>query len=247
MLCRLVLAVLLAAAALVVLPAAARAKTATQVGEPQRLSVPGAPDAFYYRPNGKGMKPVLMYLHGRGGNPAEDCRKWARVATQFGWVVCPSGAEDRGGGGRGWRNDAVGGKQIIDATLAALRAKYKRRVQLRGNLLIGFSEGAFVAMQVGLRDARTWNRWLILAANDQYWWGDTGQLLDEDRKRLKGVYLITGEADEVAPNTKRVEATLKSHAIPHKMRIVPGMGHEVPGDRMVSTYRRPLAWLMSRK
>jgi len=31
------------------------------------------------------------------------------------------------------------------------------------------------------------------------------------------------------------------------MRIVPGMGHEVPGDRMVSTYRRPLAWLMSRK
>jgi len=28
---------------------------------------------------------------------------------------------------------------------------------------------------------------------------------------------------------------------------VPGMGHEVPADRMISTYRRPLAWLVAAK
>lgn len=226
-------------------PALARASGA--IGAPQRLEVQGSADAFFYRPHGRGLRPVIMYLHGRGGNPAEECRKWAKVGTEFGWVVCPSGHEDRGSGGRGWNNDVAGGKQVVDATLAALRAKYKRRVQLRGNVLVGFSEGAFVAMQLGLHDPRTWNRWLILAANDQYWWGDTPALLDAGRPKLRRVYLLTGESDEVAPNTRRVADELKAHKIPRKVRIVPGMGHEVPGDRMVTLYRRPLAWLTETK
>ena len=72
-------------------PRVALAKTGRAIGDPLRLEVPGSPDAFYYKPRAKGPKPVLMYLHGRGGNPAEDCRKWAKVGSQFGWVVCPVG------------------------------------------------------------------------------------------------------------------------------------------------------------
>ena len=122
------------------------AKAATPIPDPQRIEVPGYPDAFYYRPRVRGMRPVIMYLHGRGGNPMEECRKWAKVATQFGWVVCPQGPVDKGGGARAWDNNAIVGGQIADATVKALRAKYKRRVQLHGNVLIGFSEGAFVAI-----------------------------------------------------------------------------------------------------
>src|SRR5271170_4726123 len=132
------------------------AKSGAAIGEPQRLEVPGQSDAFYFRPRGRGLKPVIIYLHGRGGNPEEDCRKWARVATQFGWVLCPQGPEDRGGGSRSWANNVGVGKEIIDASLASLRAKFHRRVQLRGNILVGFSEGAFIAMQVGLHDPKTW-------------------------------------------------------------------------------------------
>lgn len=232
--------------ALVVLLVGTRAfaKPAAQVGDPLRLQVPGQADAFYYRAHGKGLKPVIMYLHGRGAHPELECRKWARVASAYGWVVCPSGPEDRGGGARGWSNSVGGGKTTTDAVLQALRAKYKGRVQLKNNLLIGFSEGAFIAMQLGLHDPSTWSRWLILAANDQYWWNDAGALLDDDRKKLRKVYLLTGENDEVAPNTKRVDLMLASHKITHKTRIMPGMTHEVPGDRM-GIYRRPLAWLMA--
>jgi len=32
-----------------------------------------------------------------------------------------------------------------------------------------------------------------------------------------------------------------------ELRIVPGMGHEVPADRMVTLYRKPLAWLVRGK
>ena len=75
--------------------------------------------------------------------------------------------------------------------------------------------------------------------------GDAKNLLAENRRRIHRVYLLTGETDEVAPNTLRVADILKETEIPHKVRIAPGMGHEVPGDRMRSTYRRPLAWLLA--
>ncbi len=240
---------LLAVTALVALltltPKSAWAKGQLSSGDPQRLEVPGQPDAFFYRPKARGLRPILMFLHGRGGNPEEDCRKWAKVATQFGWVVCPQGPEDRGAGARAWNNSIPAGKQITDAAVTALRAKFKGRVQTRGNVIIGFSEGAFIAMQLGVHDPQKWSRWLILAANDQYWWGDAPALLKESRGKVKRVFLFTGESDEVAENTKRVGDLVKSAKIPVKVKIAPGTGHEIPGDRMVTNYRRPLLWLTS--
>ena len=232
---------------LLLLPRMAFAKTGSAVGEPQRLEIEGAPDAFYFKPRAKGPRPILMYLHGRGGNPAEDCRKWAKVGTQFGWVVCPAGAGSSESGGRSWSNGAGEAQKTIDGAIAALRTKYKGRVTRRGNVLIGFSEGAFIAMQVGLKDQNTWTKWLILGASDQYWGGDVSEALDKEKRKVRRVYLLTGENDGVAQNTVRVGDTLKKNDVPVKVRLVPGMGHEVPSDRMVSTYRRPLAWLVAAK
>ncbi len=239
---RLVVSVLLLTALFALFPRAAWAKTAA-IAEPLKLEVQGAPDAFYYKPRARGTKPVLMYLHGRNGNAAEDCRKWARVATQFGWVVCPQAPATSDSGGRSWTSGTADAQRVIDATLEALREKYKGKVQRRGNLLMGFSEGAWVAMNVGLKEQRTWSRWLILGASDAYW-GDVTEALDKDKRKVQRVYLLTGENDGVAQNTVRVGDTLKKHKVSYKVKLVPGMGHEIPADRMISTYRRPLAWLL---
>ncbi len=238
---------IVACVAVAMWPRAAFAKVGAGVGEPLVLDVNGAPAAFYYKPRAKGPRPIVMYLHGRGGNPATDCHKWAQVATQFGWVVCPSGPGGAETGGRSWASGAEAAQKIIDGTLQALRAKYKGRVQRRGNILIGFSEGAFVAMQVGLKDQTTWTKWLILGASDHYWGGDVTSALDKQTRKVRRVYLLTGENDGVAQSTVRVGDTLKKNKVPVKVRLVPGMGHEVPADRMVSTYRRPLAWLAAAK
>lgn len=221
----------------------AGAREASGIPDPLVLEVPGQPDAYFYKPRGKSQRPILLYVHGRGGNTLEDCRKWARVALVFGWVVCPQGPATTDSGGRAWNNDADTAKRIIDATVSALRAKYKGRVRSRGNILIGFSEGAYIAQQVGLRDPVRWNRWLILAANDKYWWGDAPQLLETNRAKIRRVFLFTGENDEVADNTRRVGEMLKDAHIPVRLRIQPGLGHEVPADRMIANYRRPLRWL----
>lgn len=242
---RSVLLALIATIVVAIVPRASSAKPAS-IGDPLRIAVPGAPDAYYYKPSGRGTKPVIMYLHGRGGNPGEDCRKWARVASPFGWVVCPSGSGVNESGGRTWSNGTADAQRVIDATIDALRAKYKGKVQRRNNVLVGFSEGAWVAMNVGLKDQRTWSRWLILAASDAYW-GDVTEALDKKKRKIERVYLLTGKNDGVAQNTLRVAETLKKVKVPVRVQLVAGMGHEVPSDRMISTYRRPLAWLINKK
>ncbi|MBV9947230.1 MAG: hypothetical protein JOZ69_10305 [Myxococcales bacterium] len=226
------------------LPARAKTTTASSA-DPMTLQVPGHLDAYYVQPTTRERRPILLYLHGRGGNALEDCRKWARVARIFGWVVCPQGSSVTESGGRTWNNDAASAKRIIDATVDALKEKYKGRVRTRGNILIGFSEGAFVAQQVGMRDPARWNRWLILAANDRYWFGDAPQLLEENRAKIRRVYLFTGEDDQVAENTKKAAEMLKDAHIRVRVKIAPGLGHEVPADRMITNYRRPLRWLMA--
>jgi predicted esterase len=211
--------------------------------DPERLELEGGlPEAFYFAPRVRGARPVIMFLHGRGGNPQEDCRKWAPIATQFGWLVCPQGPEDRGGGSRAWQNNVAAGQSIIDASIAALRAKYKNKVRSRDSVLIGFSEGAFLAMQIGLHKPERWNRWLIVAANDQYWFGDTEELLKEKRRKIRRVYLLTGDKDEVAENTKRVGDTLRAAKVPVRVKIAEGLGHELPSGKM-TTFRKPLRWL----
>jgi predicted esterase len=182
-------------------------------------------------------------LHGRGGFPEQDCRKWAKVAREIGWLLCPSGPEDRGGGARGWANNWMAAKGIVEAALGELRKKEGRKVQLRGNILVGFSEGAFVAMNVGVREPRTFNRWLILSANDSYWGGEGAAELEKQRSRIKRVYLMTGGRDEVIGATRRVFDLLDEAGVHVIMRTPEELMHEVPADHMRHLYRRPLRWL----
>jgi predicted esterase len=235
----------LAVLAVIFWAGASRAGQTPSVSDPDSIEVPGYLPAYFYKPRSKAQRPVLLYVHGRGGNPYEDCRKWARVARRFGWIVCPQGPAEADVGGRTWNNDPETARKVIDAAVDALRTKFKGRVRTRGNILIGFSEGAFIAQQVGLKEPSRWNRWLILAANDRYWFGDAPQLLEQNRSKIRRVYLFTGENDGVAENTRRAGDMLKTAHIPVKVRIAPGLGHEVPEDRMITNYRRPLKWLIA--
>ncbi len=210
------------------------------------LDVPGAPPAYYYTPIGRGrlgLRPVIMYLHGRGGHPASDCQRWAPVARRLGWLVCPSGQEDRGNGARGWNNNWAAGHNVVMATLDALRKKYGHRVQLYGNTLIGFSEGAYVAMNVGVREPRAFNRWLILAADSDYWGAAGLEALQHGRHRLRRVYLITGQHDGVAESTLQVRQWLRKAGVPVHISRPKDMGHEVELERKRPMYRAALVWL----
>lgn len=214
--------------------------------EMQRLPIAGSGPAFYYEPTGPGrlhMRPVIVYLHGRGADPASYCRRWARVARNLGWLVCPSGPEDRGEGKRGWNNNWPEGHGVVMRAIQALRTKYGRRVQLYGNTLIGFSEGAYVAMNVGLREPKTFNRWLILGADTDYWGASGLATLPEARGRVRRVYLITGQHDDVVDDASAVRKWLVQAGVPVRVSTPRDMGHEVALEAKPAMYQAALRWL----
>jgi LysM repeat protein/pimeloyl-ACP methyl ester carboxylesterase len=211
----------------------------------QVLEVPGAPPAYYYEPVGPGrmtLRPVIFYLHGGGGNPSYDCRRWASVARRHGWLVCPTGAHHRADGRPKW-NNWVSARRVVMATLKALRAKYGRRVQLYGNTLVGFSEGAFVAMNIGAREARTFNRWLIIAGTDRYWGGPGFEAMQRNRNRIRRVYLLTGQKDGTLAGSKRVLGQLRRNRIASKFYELRGYGHQTPLESKGWLFESALRWL----
>jgi len=211
----------------------------------QVLEVPGAPPAYYYEPVGPGrmtLRPVIFYLHGGGGNPSYDCRRWASVARRHGWLVCPTGAHQRADGRPKW-NNWVSARHVVMATLKALRAKYGRRVQLYGNTLVGFSEGAFVAMNIGAREARTFNRWLIIAGTDRYWGGPGFEAMQRNRNKIRRVYLLTGEKDGTLNGSKRVLHQLRRNRIASKFYELHGYGHQTPLESKGWLFEAALRWL----
>lgn len=211
----------------------------------QVMDVPGAGRAYYYFPTGPGrlsLRPILMYLHGRGGQPEHDCRRWAAVARRLGWLVCPSGP-GANGAGQGWNNDWRIARRVATTTVRALRERYGRRVQLYGNTIMGFSEGAYVAMNVGVREPRVFNRWLIMGAHSDYWGAPGKTALESARNRLRRVYLITGERDGVIDGTRKVREWLRSAGVPTFITTPNDLGHQVALESKASLYRMALVWL----
>lgn len=229
------------------LPAATSASAPQNAVAPQTIANPGFPAAHFYKPrSARKMKPVVVYLHGRGGNPEEGCRQWARVATEFGWLLCPAGQEDRGPGSRGWGNDPLSSQKNVLGALNALRDKFGRKVQLYGNVIIGFSEGAFIAQNIGQKDPKTFNRWLIVASCDRYF-GYDKSVLDEARRKVKRVYLWTGESDGVVKESEATFEHLRTLGVKVKLNVARGYGHEIPAATMTQNYRKALRWLVAAK
>ena len=209
------------------------------------VTPPGVAPAYYFEPTGPGrhgMRPILVYLHARGGHPDKDCQRWAPVARRLGWLVCPTGPAAYGDG-RAWDNNWPSAHTATMTAIQVLRKKYGRRVQIYGNTLIGFSEGAYAAMNVGVREPHVFNRWLILAATDRYWGGPGLEALQTAKERVRRVFLITGEHDGVIDGTHQVEDWLGRAGVDTRV-ITPGdMGHELALDRKPELYRQALGWL----
>jgi LysM repeat protein/predicted esterase len=211
----------------------------------KELSVPGAGPVYYYEPVGNGrmsMRPIVVYLHGRGGDAQADCRRWSRVARRFGWLLCPSGPTPHNAG-RTWNNNWVSGQHAVMGAIQALRNQYGRRVQLYGNTLVGFSEGAYVAMNVGVRQPRTFNRWLILGADVSYWGGSGLEALKDAKSKVRRVVLITGGLDMVVDDTRTVAGWLDKEGVPLRIQTPGTLAHEVALERMPSMYESALRWL----
>lgn len=213
-------------------------------GDPDRLTIPGMAGAYFYRPQGGGRRArVLVYLHARNANPRESCRTFHDIASRFGWLVCPIGQVDRGGGRREWRNDRDYANRETIMALDVLSARFPGRVRRHDNVVMGFSEGAYVGMNVGLMNPQTFPRWFIIAADDRYI-DSEGERIRRMANSVGRVFFLTGRSDSVLEHTNRAYEQLarvwgRRHI---HMRILENAGHELPPD-FVRTVRNILMWV----
>lgn len=213
-------------------------------GDPEQLELAGMPDAWFYRPRVGGRRRIFVYLHSRGADPKEACRHFAEVIPQYGWLVCPVGPGSRNATRRVWNNNATVARRYSVAALDALNRQFPRRTFRNDNVIMGFSEGAFVAMQTGLAEPQRFPRWIIFAAHDGYV-GMNTELYPVARRALRREYLITGTGDEIVARTRRAaELMRREHLGAVEMRIIPGMVHELPPD-FAPTVRRAVTWVTS--
>jgi len=126
-------------------------------GDFETLAVPGHPDALVSLPTGATTpRPVLVVVHGSGDRPNWQCEGWRSATAAFPFIVCPTGAYDKRWSTPGdTRYTHTGGAPLlayIDASLAALAARYAEQADARAPLLAGFSLGASEILGLAVKD-----------------------------------------------------------------------------------------------
>lgn len=213
--------------------------------DPHRLEVPGQREAWFHRARRSGSGQLVVFLHGRGNDPRRDCERWARYVLTRSAVLCPT-APHAHGDGFSWRNDWQVGQRVVHAALDALAERHGRRFRADHVILAGFSEGAFVAMNVGLREPKRFRSWLVLGGTPRYWGGAGKALLGESAPELRRVVLLTGALDEVAQETKSVEELLRDAGVEVQLVLPSGMGHELALIERAGVYRTAISALTKR-
>jgi predicted esterase len=98
-------------------------------------------------------------------------------------------------------------------------------------------------MNVGLREPHTFNRWLILGADTDYWGAAGIATLPEAKGRVRRVYLITGRHDDVVGDAAEVRKWLVKAGVPVRVSTPKDMGHEVALETKPAMYQAALRWL----
>jgi phospholipase/carboxylesterase len=118
---------------------------------------------------------------------------------------------------------------LIDEFLDEMLAK--RRLPDNHLALVGFSQGAMLALHVGLRRQKQMAA-LVAFSGAVY----DGETLAVEMRSKPPVLLVHGEADPLVPYSLMAETKnlLKSQGVPVKSMKRPGLGHEMDDDGVIA-------------
>ena len=131
---------------------------------PQELvETPDEPGVVFYPAEAEVPVGVTIVLHGMCGQPVNACRHFAAQVTRTSHLICPRARQRCQGGGSSWPQ--VGFSQQIErAVLRATQALATRVDESRGRTLIGYSLGAFRALELAERGAHPYARVMLIGA-----------------------------------------------------------------------------------
>jgi predicted esterase len=93
-----------------------------------------------------GEKPItLLYLHGAHGRAENGCPWFRAGAADLGWLVCPEGAVREESGSASWGGDVFEQSAVVSR---ALRAAEEHGASSEPGVVVGFSQGSYVALDL---------------------------------------------------------------------------------------------------
>lgn len=210
-------------------PSATRAPFTIDAGEHgvTALVVPpaGAPAA---------KAPMVLMLHGMCDVPENECPAFGGSATAARFVVCPRADLACAGGGAIWSSRPEARSRVVDAVLA--KTSSSLAVDAARRTLIGFSLGAFVALDVAQRQKGGFKHLVLLGARVQ-----------PDAKKLKEagverVLLASGRHDMTRDHMIRVARRLEADGVTATYRSLGPVGHQFAPD-MNAWLKEAFQWL----
>ena len=162
-------------------------------------------------------------LHGMCSDPVATCEIGRGAATAVGWFVCPTGNASCGDAAD-WAGSGETKAAFLDPSLAALDQAYGPFVARQGNVLIGFSRGAFVARDVAYARPNRWVGLVLLGA---------ATIPDANRLKANGirrVVLGAGEYDGSRTTMIKAAAVLSRAGLPARFVSLGPIYHALPSD-----------------
>ncbi len=224
-------------AALILALAAAAACSAAAADKSEKLGFPslGVERTYllFVPKKVKNPPPLLVLLHGRGGQPDDMLRVWKRLAEREGIVLVSPKSRDVG-----WRQSQDPPRYFHDL-LEDVRGRVefdRQRVYL-----FGYSNGAAHALDMGMLDSRTFAAVAAMAGSL-----DLRQNLIARAERRVPVFLAVGSQDAVTEprDVKATRDALEQAGFPVEFHEIGRLGHEYFA---VTEHVNKMAWEFLKK
>jgi predicted esterase len=181
--------------------------------------------------------PVVVALHGFGGNPGSFAQALAPAICSRGYILCcPYATGVRGAAAFEWGDAEVSERRVLEA-VASVKKRY--RIDPRRVILLGYSQGGWAAFYTGLRNPLTFRLLIVVAG---FYDSEFDPLLDNPWLKDSRVYMMVGERDEFLKSDRTAEERLRSKGISHRLVVFPGLGHAFPPDK-VRVLGEALKWV----
>jgi predicted esterase len=180
--------------------------------------------------------PLVVFLHATCMQPVDICDFWSNGGRAGSWLVCPAGPSTCFGA-PDWSGTPKVKAAALGHALAAVDTAYAPWVDHeRGDVLIGYSRGAYAARDILYEGPGRFRGLILLSA---YVKPDPARLKTAGIRRA---LLATGDLDESGPTMRRAAKTLDAAGIPAKFVSLGKIGHWLPDDVEV-ILRDAIAWV----
>jgi pimeloyl-ACP methyl ester carboxylesterase len=177
---------------------------------------------------------TFVYLHGMCGVTTNGCGHFRGAP---GWLVCPQANDPCSNGGASWRGSTKEKIALVDRALAAARAHWPESAKAPV-VLVGFSQGAYVAVDVARAQPRRFDGLLLMGAFVR---SSAGELREAG---VRKVAMACGALDMTFPVMRETAQRLVAQRYPARFESLGRVGHtyaaEADGDGALTSL---LAWL----